>query len=76
MAFVEVALHVFLTTALDSDRSQLHDPAFLPPEKIPGYHRIGILIDHRDSLIIVHKQDISCPFRQSKQNHSLAQFVA
>ena len=32
VAGVEVELHVlFLTTVLDADRSQLHDPAILPP---------------------------------------------
>jgi hypothetical protein len=58
MAGVEVALRVFLTTALDADRSQLHDSAFLPPKIVPGYNRMGIWIDHKDSLITGQKQDI------------------
>jgi len=67
VAGVEGKLHaLFLTTALDADRSQLHDPAFLTPPDLDGPQR---LFDHctEERLFLPTSANeeklLSCPVR-------------
>jgi hypothetical protein len=67
----------FLTSALDGGEwSASHPCYFTARETAHGTHCTGGRVGHRDGLDVMEKRKISCPYRETNLDPSVAQPVA